>query len=101
MANFVIAITPRYSILVDDLQYIVQCTKDGKSKKGEPITTVKAIGYYGGIDGALQQIVKQCVLDELDGTTVTIQQYLDTYRETTERFKDYLYATLPRGTRKE
>ena len=60
-----------YFITVDDSQYTVM-------REGSTIPQ----GYYGSLDGAVRRIAHFKNLEALDQTTVSLQEYLESYKET-------------------
>ena len=66
-----------YFIEQEPLNYTLKQSFTGEKKDGTPKESVKTIGYFGDLEGAIKRFLKLNQLDENDGLSVDMKNYVD------------------------
>ena len=66
-----------YFIEQEPLNYTLKQIFEGKAKDGSPKESVRTIGYFGDLEGAIKRFLKLNQLDENDGVSVDMKDYVD------------------------
>ena len=76
-----INLTNNYFIEQEPLNYTLKQSFQGEKKDGTPKESVRTIGYFGNLEGAVKRYLKLNCLDEMDGLSVDMQKYVDLIAE--------------------
>ena len=66
-----------YFIDQEPLNYTLKQKFEGRTKDDKPKESVRTIGYFGDLEGAIKRFLKLYQLDELDGFSVDLQEYVN------------------------
>lgn len=66
-----------YFIEQEPLNYTLKQSFTGEKKDGTPKESVRTIGYFGDLEGAIKRFLKLNQLDENDGLSVDLQEYVN------------------------
>lgn len=73
----IINLTNGYFIEQEPLNYTLKQRFKGEKKDGTPKESVRTIGYFGDLEGAIKRFLKLNQLDENDGLSVDMKNYVD------------------------
>lgn len=66
-----------YFIEQEPLNYTLKQSFTGEKKDGTPKESVRTIGYFGDLEGAIKRFLKLNQLDENDGLSADMKNYAD------------------------
>lgn len=66
-----------YFIKQEPLNYTLKQRFKGEKKDGTPKESVRTIGYFGDLEGAIKRFLKLNQLDELDGLSLDMKNDVD------------------------
>ena len=72
-----INLTNGYFIEQEPLNYTLKQSFQGEKKDGTPKESVRTIGYFGDLEGAIKRYLKLNQLDENDGVSVDMRNYVE------------------------
>lgn len=72
-----INLTNEYFIEQEPLNYTLKQRFKGEKKDGKPKESVRTIGYFGDLEGAVKRFLKLNQLDEMDGLSVDMKNYVN------------------------
>lgn len=72
-----INLTNGYFIEQEPLNYTLKQSFKGEKKDGTPKESVRTIGYFGDLEGAIKRYLKLNYLEENDGATFYMMNYVD------------------------
>lgn len=74
-----------YFIEQEPLNYTLKQKFKGEKKDGTPKESVRTIGYFGDLQGAIKRFLKLNQLDENDGLNVDMKNYVDSIAAANEK----------------
>lgn len=72
-----IILSNNFFIDVDPLNYALREKFEGKTKDGTEKESVRTLGYYGNLRGAIRKYIETCVQAEISDETLAIEKYAE------------------------